>query len=459
MMFRAKIRFIRSGGKTNTLVIRLEEGEALPISSALLEEQEFSETSSEAHVYCKVGIRNAALCIRLMAPTEKLYVNEQEGNDFVLKAGDLVKIAGHSFEILDAPLPQSLVGATRDTPRLEDTTDSSIDIVRPPEAIGSPEAQSQQIHRAEPATVTVENVLLNIMPDLTPMDISDEPTLPKAVISSPSIDFPIHDSVPPEPGAPVVEEQAVCLEPPRPPARPPEPRPPAVVEPVIPVSPPTFQRGGSPNSRLLKTTALAASLFTAMLGSLYLLEHRIVPVPSTTEVAESPSSPAQTYSEASTVTHKRQPASKPSAPPTEHIAHDFFAAVKGGDLKTMKALITSNEIDPGAQRLNGRTALMEATRYGQTGAVKYLLTKKVNLNAQDPNGDTALMYATRENRLEIAKLLVAKGASRSTHAVGGESPLQVAVRENHVALAQVLKTKTSKHTRRPASHPRQQTWH
>jgi hypothetical protein len=394
-----------------------------------------------------------------MAPTEKLQVNEQEGNDFVLKAGDLVKIAGYTFEILDAPLPSSLVAAAHDLPPLDDTTDSSLDILQPSQTIGSPEAQSQQIHRAEPATVTVENVLLNIMPDLKPMDIATDPSLPKAASSSPSIEAPIDEPVPPRQAAIKIQEPAVSLETPRPP----EAHRAEAAEPVISLTPPTILRGDPHKFAWVKSTALAASLFTAMIGSIYFLKHRIVPTTSPVEVTETYSTGKQANSAASIADHIRQPASKPANPAPDPTIQEFFTAVKGGDLKTMQTMLVFKEIDPNTSRLNGRTALMEAARYGQTKVAKYLLSKKVNLNTQDPKGDTALMYATRENRLEIAKLLVDKGASRTTHAVDGDTPLQVAVRENHVELAQLLRIKTkaktkTKHSRRPASNPRLE-WH
>lgn len=71
------------------------------------------------------------------------------------------------------------------------------------------------------------------------------------------------------------------------------------------------------------------------------------------------------------------------------------------------ANINAQLTDPEA---TGWTALMFACSNGKTDLVKYLLSKKADINLKAKDGSTALSLATKKKNEEIVKILKAKGA-------------------------------------------------
>ncbi|WP_257266457.1 ankyrin repeat domain-containing protein [Endozoicomonas sp. ONNA2] len=84
------------------------------------------------------------------------------------------------------------------------------------------------------------------------------------------------------------------------------------------------------------------------------------------------------------------------------------------DIKTVEALLTSDDIDVNEIDNEGRTALHLAVAKGYKEIVDKLLeVKGIDANKKDKNGETALHYAAKSDHAEIVKLLVgAKGVNK-----------------------------------------------
>jgi len=128
----------------------------------------------------------------------------------------------------------------------------------------------------------------------------------------------------------------------------------------------------------------------------------------------------------------------------------FFSSLRYGDLKAVRRFIESSVIDPKTAAEGGSNALMQASYYGQLPIVKYLLSRKVDINAKDPNGATALIYAARAGHADIVKLLIKKGADDSVTLNTGETAVDVAKKFHYPKLAKYIQQVSQK--RKLASH-------
>jgi len=80
----------------------------------------------------------------------------------------------------------------------------------------------------------------------------------------------------------------------------------------------------------------------------------------------------------------------------------------------------------------GRSALIEACRYGYGGIVAALLAKRANVNIMDEYGDTALSMACSGGFTEIvAALLDVEGIRVNARSVYGKTALSAATRKGH----------------------------
>ena len=77
------------------------------------------------------------------------------------------------------------------------------------------------------------------------------------------------------------------------------------------------------------------------------------------------------------------------------------------------AKLTAKGADPNAaDKDNGWTALMKASKNGHTETAQLPIAKGADVNAVGKNGMTALMVASVKGFIETAELLKAKGARR-----------------------------------------------
>jgi len=87
----------------------------------------------------------------------------------------------------------------------------------------------------------------------------------------------------------------------------------------------------------------------------------------------------------------------------------------------------------------GITALMLATMYGRDNIVIQLLSKEANPNLVNGQYNlTALMYAARHGHIKIVKILLANGANFSVKDINGNTALALAKKYGHINIASIL---------------------
>ena len=83
-------------------------------------------------------------------------------------------------------------------------------------------------------------------------------------------------------------------------------------------------------------------------------------------------------------------------------------------------------------------SLMEACRRGLTDAVRFLLSRDVNVNAGAMAGPTPLQEACAHGHTVIARMLIEKGAVVDGHDNMGQTPLHAACANGHVDTVRML---------------------
>lgn len=96
---------------------------------------------------------------------------------------------------------------------------------------------------------------------------------------------------------------------------------------------------------------------------------------------------------------------------TDEIALKFTDAAEEGNLEKVKLMLakgTDIDIEPGGHK--GWTALMAASTYGETGIVKYLISKGANVKVKLKDGETTLIQsAQNDENIEIVESLLKAG--------------------------------------------------
>ncbi|MGZ3768162.1 MAG: ankyrin repeat domain-containing protein [Bdellovibrio sp.] len=100
--------------------------------------------------------------------------------------------------------------------------------------------------------------------------------------------------------------------------------------------------------------------------------------------------------------------SKPLEPKVPDTAEVFEQAAKG-QLAPLQLSLDSG-FDVNQINKKGESLLMTAAANGKTDSVKYLISKKANINLKDNDQKSALYYAITNEEHEIAKLLIDSGA-------------------------------------------------
>ncbi|HLE00932.1 MAG TPA: ankyrin repeat domain-containing protein [Bdellovibrionota bacterium] len=177
------------------------------------------------------------------------------------------------------------------------------------------------------------------------------------------------------------------------------------------------------------------------------------------EVAQSPEPPAttaqsapqdannvapQTSPELEALSAQLKNLSKPlGAKPDLHLENpslakeEFFSAVRSGDLGVVRTLVNSRSVDVNITLDRGVSALHLACAKGNHAMVKYLISKRANINARDPGGTTPLMWATYNRHKDIVEYLVKRGADLNLRREDGYRAIDLAKRyglKSYIAL-------------------------
>ncbi len=122
----------------------------------------------------------------------------------------------------------------------------------------------------------------------------------------------------------------------------------------------------------------------------------------------------------------------------------FFAAAISGDLDELKyGLQTGTPYPVDMKNAEGKTALMLAAEAGQLEAIKYLLTRKPDLNLTDPEGNHALLLALTKDKSAAALLLIAAGSDVNAHNSSYTYPIHWAAHNGDLDAVKALAEKNA----------------
>ena len=103
----------------------------------------------------------------------------------------------------------------------------------------------------------------------------------------------------------------------------------------------------------------------------------------------------------------------------------LFLHIMDGNLKTVKEIVGKHGID--AYDPDKRTALINASFFGNVEIARWLIENGAEINYQDKNGLTALHFAAQEKKLAIVNLLIENRADPNLKDKHGNSPLWTAI--------------------------------
>jgi ankyrin repeat protein len=118
-------------------------------------------------------------------------------------------------------------------------------------------------------------------------------------------------------------------------------------------------------------------------------------------------------------------------------------AAENGDFGALQLLLSHipSTIDAN-EGMWGQTPLIRAARYGNTSAVRQLLTHGANPNIQDNRGDAAIYRAVRYNHVLVVRILLLSGARADIQNNKGRTPMWKAQNLGHTAIVNLLKRYT-----------------
>jgi len=118
-------------------------------------------------------------------------------------------------------------------------------------------------------------------------------------------------------------------------------------------------------------------------------------------------------------------------------SESFLKEVKEGNKKTVELFMRAG-IDTNAKGVDGRTALIIASNFGQIDIVKLLIKKGADVNGRDNEGRTALMAASGSGQIEMVKLLLEESADVNVRDNKGWTALMVASDLKKFEIAELL---------------------
>ena len=110
--------------------------------------------------------------------------------------------------------------------------------------------------------------------------------------------------------------------------------------------------------------------------------------------------------------------------------HQFMYACSIKDINECKRIF-GIEHDFCNEYHDGSFPLFEASKYGLTEIVMYLINYEVDLNKKTRFGQSALIAASEFGHLEIVKILVTEGADINLRDKGGKTALYKAITNDH----------------------------
>lgn len=116
----------------------------------------------------------------------------------------------------------------------------------------------------------------------------------------------------------------------------------------------------------------------------------------------------------------------------------MFAVRTNNMTKLMNLIEKGADINWQDSRVDGVTALHEASQKGNIEIVKYLLQEGSNVHLQNYNGFTALHVAAYTGENEIVRTLIAAGADVNAQAKDNVTPLHAAASMGHIDTVQLL---------------------
>ena len=125
-------------------------------------------------------------------------------------------------------------------------------------------------------------------------------------------------------------------------------------------------------------------------------------------------------------------------PDNYYVVSDFLSAAESGDTHKLRELMDEKCVDVNTADIEGMTALMKASMYGQITAVQMLLAEGADVNAVDISGRSALYLAVThyKEQEEVVQMLLAGGADVN----GGDfqPALIPAARKGYAKIVQML---------------------
>src|ERR1700741_131199 len=94
--------------------------------------------------------------------------------------------------------------------------------------------------------------------------------------------------------------------------------------------------------------------------------------------------------------------------PGSNPADELYAAIRGGDMAKVNALVKDSTIANVKERRGGATPLMNAAAFGSLETMRLLIEKGADVNGRNTGGATALMWAVSD--FAKVRLLVDRGA-------------------------------------------------
>jgi ankyrin repeat protein len=116
--------------------------------------------------------------------------------------------------------------------------------------------------------------------------------------------------------------------------------------------------------------------------------------------------------------------------------HDVQQAIKAGDLKAVKSLVT---LEPEWKKMH---LLHMAAEFDQLAIAKYLMSKGLPTNMKDQDGKYPLDIAAKSGSKQVILLLIEKGADiEQKDDLEGQTPLMAAVKANQKEAVELLISK------------------
>jgi ankyrin repeat protein len=119
---------------------------------------------------------------------------------------------------------------------------------------------------------------------------------------------------------------------------------------------------------------------------------------------------------------------------------DLFKSCERGDIERVKFLVEAYSPDIEKKDKKGSTPLLISSASGHLEIVKYLLSKKVNINIQDKLGNTPLNISLQRGHLNIAKFLLENKLNVELHNKSNSNPLLIASANGYSEIVRILLT-------------------